>query len=217
MYESRGSPVPVSPRKMSRRKVVDLTLSVLIFVAFVVTVGLFAAPHYGLIDLSSDPVVHAEENTTGVPEVEASNYPGVDGKELEMAIYEAVNEKRVEVGVEPLVHAERVRLIARLHSKDMAERGYFDHENPEEQGSLERHEQYGACESTNENIVRVGPLKTNGTERIVGVVIEEWSNSPGHNQSMLSSYDKVTGVGVYITENGTLYATQNFCREHPNA
>lgn len=34
---------------------------------------------------------------------------------------------------------------------------------------------------------------------------------------MLTPYDKVSGVGVYVTENRTLYVTQNFCREHPNA
>lgn len=50
---------------------------------------------------------------------------------MENLIFELVNEKRTESGKDPFVLSERVRLIARLHSKDMADRAFFNHTNPE--------------------------------------------------------------------------------------
>jgi uncharacterized protein YkwD len=171
----------------------------------------------GYIDMKPDPVTEAETNTTGVPVVNATETSAIDGKEIENAIFELVNEVRREYGREPFVHSERVRLIARLHSKDMAKRGFFDHNNPDGQGSRERHDEYGGCDDTNENILIWKNLPENNSREIAEGVVAGWVNSSGHNNTQLSSYYHVSGVGVYVTENRTLFATQNFCREHPNA
>lgn len=134
-----------------------------------------------------------------------------------MALFEKVNERRKSRDLEPFVHSERVRLIARLHSADMGRRGYFAHTNPEGNGSPGRHDKFDACENPNENIAEWPKLPTNETDRIAERIVTGWANSSRHNQSMLTSYDKVAGVGVYVTEDRDLYVTQNFCREHPNA
>jgi uncharacterized protein YkwD len=57
----------------------------------------------------------------------------------------------------------------------------------------------------------------NETDDVAAKFVDMWANSPGHNTSMLTTYDRVSAVGVYVTRKGEIYATQNFCREHPNA
>ncbi len=60
-------------------------------------------------------------------------------------------------------------------------------------------------------------MPTYDLERIATEVVDWWADSEGHNSIMMSEYRQVTGVGVHVTEDGDLYVTQNFCREHPNA
>lgn len=203
--------------KVSLNKVVDITASLVIVAVFIATMSGMFALSTGYFETEPDPVIHADTNTTGVPVVNRSENPAIDGKELEMAIFEAVNEVRKEYGREPFVHSERVRLIARLHSKDMADRDFFDHTNPDGQGSRERHDEYGGCGNKNENILIWKNISTNNTSEIASRAASLWRNSSRHNKTQLSKYYHVSGVGVYVTENRTLYVTQNFCREHPNA
>jgi len=202
---------------MQVKKAVQFVLSVLIVVSFVAIAALMFAWSIGALDLTSEPEVHAEENTTGVPVVSASVHPSIDGEELEMEIFQKVNQRRMDAEKEPFVHSERVRLIARLHSKDMAERGFFNHTNPDGQGSAERHEEFGGCDITNENIAEWEPAPTNDTNDISKRIVDGWSNSTGHNTTQMSEYYNVAGVGVYVTENRSVYIAMNFCREHPNA
>lgn len=197
------------------RTFTNIVSTILLIGIFTIT-AMILGVQAGFIDVEPEPEIHGPENTTGVPEVPASNNPRVDGRELEMALYEEVNERRVAAGEEELVHSERVRLIARIHSKDMADRDYFDHKNPEGQGSRERHTEYEGCDSTNENIARFS-IPANETSEIAEVIVDEWSDSKGHFSIMISDYRHVTGVGVYVTSDGVIYATQNFCREHPSA
>jgi uncharacterized protein YkwD len=195
------------------RWIVSVVLVVALVSVGLVTVGV----QTDTIDLDPDPVTDAPANTTGVPDIEASNHTQIDGEALEMAIYQEVNERRRNAGREPLVHSERVRLIARLHSKDMAKRDYFDHTNPDGEGSAERHDNYDGCENTNENIAYISSAPNTSGRKISKLVVESWENSPGHHSIMMSEYRSVTGVGVYVTAERELYVTQNFCWEHPNA
>ena len=198
-------------------KSTSIVLTVFVLLGFLLISSLFFAVEGGVMDLSSEPQTEGPINTTGVPVVNASNHPHIDGEALEIAIYEEVNDRREVEGIEPLAHSERVRLIARLHSIDMAERGFFNHTNPDGEGSSERHETYEGCENTNENIFKWIRMPTYDLERIATEVVDWWADSEGHNSIMMSEYRQVTGVGVHVTEDGDLYVTQNFCREHPNA
>lgn len=201
----------------SPRKLVDFSVSVVILVGFLAVLALIGGYSTGIIDFSSEPTVNAEENTTGVLRVSASDHQEFDGVQMEDRIFELVNEKRTEGGEDPFVLSERVRLIARLHSKDMADRGYFNHTNPEGEGSGKRHQEYDGCNITNENIAKWESPPTSNESELARDIVDGWSNSPGHNTTMMSEYYKVAGVGVYVTENRSVYATMNFCREHPNA
>lgn len=192
-------------------------VSISILLLFVGILGAAVATSVGIIDLRPEPEIRAEQNTTGVPAVNTTEYPGIDGEVLEIKIFGAVNERRNKTGVDPFIHSERIRLIARLHSADMAEREFFNHTNPDGIAPPGRHQKYHGCERPNENIAVLRQPSTNDTEAIATNIVTMWSNSGGHNKSMTTSFDKVSGVGVYVTENKEIYVTQNFCREHPNA
>lgn len=202
---------------MSWKKNFRLLVSISILLLFVSLLSAAIATSVGVIDLKPDPEVHAEQNTTGVPVVNASEHPDIDERVLEMEIFDGVNERRIESGVDPFVHSERIRLIARLHSADMAKRDFFNHTNPDGIAPPRRHDSYDGCERPNENIAVLRQPATNDTETIAKNIVSMWSNSEGHNNSMMTRFDKVSGVGVYVTENKDIYVTQNFCREHPNA
>jgi len=192
-------------------------VSLVILIGVFAVAGLFAAAELGVIDTTSDPVVTGPENTSQIPNVSASEHPEIDGEALEIAVFERVNEKRTATGVHTFSHSEQVRLISRLHSKDMAERDYFDHIAPDGEGPEERHARYDGCDRPNENLAVLNVNPDDDIESLTYRAVEIWSESEGHNKSMLTSYDHVSGVGVHVTAEGRAYITQNFCREHPSA
>ena len=55
----------------------------------------------------------------------------VNGSKVEMLVHEAINEHRQAKGLQPLAWDEKLALVARNHSADMANRGYFEHEDLE--------------------------------------------------------------------------------------
>lgn len=58
--------------------------------------------------------------------------------DVEELILERVNDVRLTAGFNPLIHEEQLSDIARKHSMDMIERGFFSHHNPEGLGPAER-------------------------------------------------------------------------------
>lgn len=202
---------------MSWKNHLRFLVSIMVLLLFVAFLGAAVATSAGLIDLKPEPVTKAEQNSTGVPAANTTEYPSIDGAALEMEIFNAVNERRTKAGADPFVHSQRVRLIARIHSADMAERKFFNHTNPDGIAPPGRHQKYQGCDRPNENIAVLRQPTTNNTETLSDEIVSLWRNSEGHNTSMMTSFDRVTGVGVYVTKNKDIYVTQNFCREHPNA
>lgn len=202
---------------MQLKKTLNFVTSMIILGTSLLLLLLFFLASGGYIDMTSEPEIKAETNTTGVPVANASDHSVIDGERLEMEIFNKVNEHRRNHGIDPFVHSERVRLIARLHSFDMGKQGYFNHTSPGGNNPRDRHNQYDGCESPNENIAKIGNLVNNNASKIANDVVSMWTNSSGHNTTQLSDYYHVSGVGVYVTQNRSLYVTMNFCREHPNA
>lgn len=95
--------------------------------------------------------------------------------------------------------------VARGHSKDMAENGYFDHVNLDGKTSADRMRDGGInwwiC---GENIAAgyIDPY----------IVIEDWYNSPGHRTNILEERFERLGVGVVYdySSDYRVYLTQNF-------
>lgn len=104
-----------------------------------------------------------------------------------------------------LVLDERLRCAARLHSLDMAERGFFDHVNPDGVDPAERVVEAGYAYSiTGENIA--------AGQRTPEEVVAGWMASPGHCQNIMLPEFSELGIG-YVADPGASfphYWTQNF-------
>jgi uncharacterized protein YkwD len=51
----------------------------------------------------------------------------------------------------------------------------------------------------------------NAPEEIAQQAVEGWMSSPGHRQNILTPQWTREGIGLAISSDGKIYATQNFC------
>jgi uncharacterized protein YkwD len=132
---------------------------------------------------------------------------------LEDQMLVLVNEMRVNGGRCPsgnygprgaLVMNQELRTAARLHSKDMADNDYFDHNSQNGDSPWDRIDAAGySAQAVGENIAA-----GNGT---AADTFEQWVNSDGHCRNMMSSDATEIGVG-YANGNASYghYWTQTF-------
>ncbi|SIR96168.1 CAP domain-containing protein [Natronorubrum thiooxidans] len=173
---------------------------------------------------SSEPVDDGADDTT--------DDGTVDRALVERHVHEAINEERTARGLEELAFDEDLQEIARSHSEDMAERGYFSHTSPEGDSFSDRYDEYGyecradtdgsAYYTGGENIAYTyvdQPVRTDSgdvvehtTEReLADGLVEQWMNSDGHRENILADHWTNEGIGIAVTDDDRVYATQNFC------
>lgn len=107
----------------------------------------------------------------------------------------------------PMTTNANLRCAARLHSKDMSDRSYFAHNNPDGLDPFARIGNAGYSGGTmGENIAMGQPSP--------GEVVQGWMNSPGHCSNILNDGFTEIGVGYYRgPDSGWTpghYWTQNF-------
>ena len=192
-------------------------------------------------EVSDHMTVNDTQITIDIPDLEdiTENLPirtasGFDGLLIEDYVFEYVNEERKKASVSPLERVPAIDIIARDHSVDMGARGYFDHDTPEgldptDRGNLARYpcfKDYGTyyTEGLAENIAQdytyssymTAGVTTSymwyGDESVVARnLVDSWMGSPGHRQNIMDGQYDRTGIGIAITEDEEVYATQNFC------
>jgi uncharacterized protein YkwD len=160
-------------------------------------------------------------------------YVAGNNANLAADIHDLINAERAENGLEPLRWDPTLARIAFAHSKDMAERDYFDHLSPEGNDFADRYEKAGYHLDT-----RVGDVVYTGGENLyLGSVVrsytydqetndvyeyiyndlddlarsavEGWMESEGHRENILTPFTR-EGIGVYVTPDGEVYITENF-------
>ena len=118
----------------------------------------------------------------------------------------AINRLRRESGLKALNGRSDLREVARLHSEDMAARGYFAHESPDGDGPGARARRGGVRFRT----VAENLAQTPGMDDPVAALVEGWMASKGHRANLLDPRFLFTGVGVAVDGNGMLLVTQLF-------
>jgi uncharacterized protein YkwD len=113
--------------------------------------------------------------------------------------------------VPPLEMDALLQAVARAHSGDMANSGYFDHTSPITGSPFDRMADAGftGAQPWGENIAV-------GTPDPAAVVLL-WADSPGHCRNMLLGSYQVIGVGYAAADGdgfGGHYWTQNFAGSH---
>jgi uncharacterized protein YkwD len=126
--------------------------------------------------------------------------------DLEDAVVDAVNDVRRERKLSPLTADPLLAEIARRHSCDMAERGFFQHTTPDGAAMADRLSQRGVRYlAAAENLARIESRDP------VGRAVAGWLKSPGHRHNLLSPRFTTTGVGA-CRKGRVVYFTQLFIR-----
>lgn len=128
--------------------------------------------------------------------------------QVEQLIFNKVNEERAKAGVPALSYNSTMETYARIKSKDMGVRNYFDHVNPEGELITAQMARDGVSYNAwGENIAYIGGV-SDPTE-LANQFMTNWMNSQGHRENILSTNFTSIGVGVYKSGN-KYYATQEF-------
>jgi uncharacterized protein YkwD len=128
---------------------------------------------------------------------------------IEQVVLALTNQLRIERRVAPLGPSDALAAIARRHSQDMLNRGYFGHCTPEGLHSADRIAKGGLdFDATGENIYMIKDA-TAGPADVASAMVKGWMNSRGHRTNILTPAYRVVGVGVAATARIVL-ATQLF-------
>lgn len=126
--------------------------------------------------------------------------------DMERQLFDAVNRTRARERVLKLVWHPAAAAVAQTHSRAMAERGFFDHEDPQRGDLAERLNKAGVAWTS----IAENTFQEQGHSDPVGRAVEVWLKSPGHRQNLLNRSYTDTGIGFASDRRGTVYFTQIF-------
>lgn len=117
-----------------------------------------------------------------------------------------VNKDRKRNGLGKLRMQQDLRDVARKHSKDMARKSYFEHENILGQTPFDRLDKARITDViAGENLAKIRGFKNPVVRAEIGLM-----NSPGHRANILNVHYNTVGVGIIKSVDQTFYYTQNF-------
>ncbi len=130
----------------------------------------------------------------------------------ERAIHELANEFRADQGIDPVEFHGEIAAIARAHSEDMIERGYFSHESPDGEEASDRLAEFypGYCMGIGENIAHVPGGSETDSHTVAERVLSVWTESAGHRRNLLRESFDEEGIGVAFSAERVVI-TQKFC------
>jgi uncharacterized protein YkwD len=128
---------------------------------------------------------------------------------LEQRVHRLINEQRARAKLPPLSWHTQVARAARDHSKNMAERNFFDHRDPRLGGVDRRLNRFRvAWRACGENIFMLV-----GYDNPAQVAVQGWMESPPHRANILHRAFTHAGVGIYYRRHDKrYYLTQIFIR-----
>ncbi|MFD3483041.1 CAP domain-containing protein [Streptomyces sp. NPDC058665] len=139
------------------------------------------------------------DRVTTPPQTPQPSSTAPSGAEAE--VLALVNEERAKVGCRPLRADKALNGLAEAFSKDMADRGYFDHTDPDGDTPWDRADQAGVRNLGGENIAR--------GQADAQAVMASWMASEGHRENILNCDYKTIGIGAHFADGGPWW-TQDF-------
>jgi uncharacterized protein YkwD len=106
--------------------------------------------------------------------------------------------------------------MARRHAKNMAANSYVGHVQPDGTTLADRYDAAGlSCtlstgQIAGENLLRIQP-STDDEQEIAKQIVQSWMDDPDAREKLLANYLGEQGIGVAVTDRGTVYVVQNFC------
>lgn len=136
---------------------------------------------------------------------------GLAVEDVEFHVEERTNEERTAAGLEPAEHDADLAAVAREHSRDMRDRGFVNHTNPDGEDAADRVAAAGLECRPGENIYQAPRGALASSERaLADHVVRAWLNSEGHRETLLRHRYERQGVGVAVGDDA-VYVTQVFC------
>ena len=133
---------------------------------------------------------------------------GEPSSAIHQAMFESLNQYRRENGLPPLIYSTRLEAAAESHLRDLWQRNFFSHTNPDGKGPGARAVAAGFCHQyVGENLA--------AGQTTVENAMQAWKNSPGHNANMLEPLYVYVGVSYSIDPSGRRYWAQEFAYELP--
>lgn len=137
--------------------------------------------------------------------------PSISPTKVEQAVHTVTNQYRTEHNLPMLSYSGHLSGIALQHSRDMAVREYFDHQSPDGDGTEDRYRAHKHSDNSyGENIAYRQPGPTISVIDLAESIVDGWMDSKGHRENILQERFREEGIGVYTTNDGTVYVTQNF-------
>jgi uncharacterized protein YkwD len=165
--------------------------------------------------LISSSAVHAvsrprrvEETAANSSKLNAAATPTfAEANAVERTAFTKINEARVKNGLTPLAWDPLLCVMARMHSEEMAKRGYFAHETPEGLAPKDRARALGILHFRvlGENIAY-----NKGYEDPGAFAAERWLLSGAHRANILYIGFQASAIGTYVSADGSVYLTQVF-------
>lgn len=160
-----------------------------------------------------------EQVTTATP-IPRSPREDIDVRKVQRLVVTKLNRFRAGVD-QPVFEDRRLSTIAQRKSYHMAKNGYFSHERPDggKTGDWITAAEY-TCLEYAENILKThwkSPLKSldggniTSESQLASHVISTFDRSPPHRTAMLDGKFETVGIGVYVTDDGTVYVTMLLC------
>lgn len=152
--------------------------------------------------------VEPSSMTSAISNAGPTSLPAIeDATTIERTAFDKTNEARVQNGLQPLAWDPLLCRMARMHSEDMAQRGYFAHETPEGLEPKDRGRALGILHFRvlAENIAYNKGFADPGT-----FAVERWMLSGGHRANILYIGFQASAIGSYVAADGSVYLTQVF-------
>ena len=127
--------------------------------------------------------------------------PPID-PEAEARMLELVNAERAKAGLKQLVRDAELEKVARSHSIDMLQRGYFSHATLENDSPFDRMKEGGVAFSTAGENLALAPTTNLAHQGLM--------DSPGHRANILNPEFGRIGIGVARADGRGSMFTQNF-------
>lgn len=139
------------------------------------------------------------------PSAEAS-FPS--GSEVEVGSHQLINSERNRAGLRPLELDEKLSAVAREHSRNMREQGFFDHVDSRGRDFRDRARAAGVSfVAVAENLAKISS-STDPAQ----MAHAQMMKSPRHRTNIMNGRFNAIGIGVAV-EGETYWITQLFIEE----
>ncbi len=139
---------------------------------------------------TQQPETPEQPDTPDTPDTPQQPEQGTDVSSFAYRVFTLANAERAAAGLTPLVWSDDLANIALAHSKDMNDRRFMSHTNPDGLSPFDRIRRYGLKYTGAAENIAAG-------QKSPEEVMQSWMSSEGHRANILNPNLKQLGVGFY--------------------